>query len=164
MQITKKQLQHLQRLVMCGRKSKDARAWIEQIKAKHLIRREEFIKKHNRYPSSYGEMYDEDDLRKFSDALCLGYIAKDNYFLVEELTEMTMDEELNNALKNIQVGSEIIDNVIRKSMRQSGQNEEAVELNKEIEQTREDLHILIDLYFKQKDKKKFKNLIVNLAK
>jgi len=164
MQITKIQRMLLQRLVVCGKKAKDARKWIDNVKQKHLIKRDAFIKEHKRIPSTFSEMYDEGDLKKFHDALCLSFVVKDNYELIEDLTEMTMDEELDEAFKKIHVGSEVLDNVIRSSSMLTEGNEEAIELNKDIERDRENLHILIDAYFKAEDKVKFKNLVINLSK
>lgn len=164
MQITKRQLAYMQRLVACGKKAKDARKWIDNVKQKHLIKRDAFIKEHGRMPSTFSEMYDEGDLKKFHDALSLSFVIKDSYELIEEITEMTMDEELDEAFKKIHVGSEVLDNIIRSSSMLTEGNEDAIELNKDIERDRENLHVIIDAYFKSENKAQFKNLVINLSK
>jgi hypothetical protein len=162
--MTKKQLIFLQRMVALGRKEKDARAWINQMKAIHITKRDEYISKNGVAPKSFDQIYTRNEAKLFSDVLCLTFAVKDSYSLIEDFTEMDMNEELDEALKKIQIGCETFDAIIRSSLYSNGQDMDSLELNNEIEETRENIQILLDVYFKVKDKKQFKNLVINLSK
>ena len=162
--MTKRQLQFLQRMIGLGRKEKDARAWINQMKAIHLIKRDEYIKKNGVFPTNFDQIYTNEEAKLFSDVLCLTFSVEDSFSLIEEFTEMDMMEEIDEALKKIQVGCETFDTIIRSSLYSNGQHMDSIELNREIEETRENIQILLDVYFKVKDKKQFKNLVINLSK